>query len=124
MMMGGFGGGGKGGMMGVGMGGMGFPGGGPSGSRVGNNDAVTYHKKLGSGAFAVCYVGEYKGKKVAAKTTDCPTGFPEQEIALLRKAQGPYVVKLLGVEDRTKHGAVSSSDPIGPEPSAPRPECV
>jgi len=111
VMMGGkFGGGGKGGMgmMGGGpMGGrgpMGYPPSGSSGSRVGDNDAVTYSKKLGSGAFAVCYEGKYKGERVAAKTTDCPEGFPNWEITLLRKAQGPHVVKLLGVEDRTKHG--------------------
>ena len=75
-----------------------------SNASSGRNDAVKFDKKLGSGAFAECYVATYQGTEVAAKTTSCPTGFPEKEIALLKRAQGKGVVKLLGIEEGTQYG--------------------
>ena len=47
---------------------------------------------------------EYGGKKVAAKTTECPQGFPKNEIAILKKAQGKYTVKLVAIEEATPKG--------------------
>lgn len=50
------------------------------------------------------WAAEYEGKQVAAKVTQCPTGFPENELAILKKAQSKYTVKLIAEEDLTPKG--------------------
>jgi len=54
--------------------------------------------------FGEVWLAEYEGKEVAAKTTECPTGFPANEIGILRKAQGKYSVKLIAEETLTPKG--------------------
>lgn len=89
------------------MGGMGGPmmGGGQP-QNVGNNKAVEFEKKLGNGAFGEVYQAKYKGETVACKTTGNPTGFPKDEIALMREMQSEYVAVLIGEEHRTPKGDV------------------
>lgn len=120
-----FGGMGMGGGMGGQFGGMGGPMGGPMGAPMGapmggmggpmggmnqgpkstgNNNSVTFKKRLGNGMFGEVWLAEYEGKEVAAKTTECPTGFPANEIEILRKAQGNYSVKLIAEESLTPKG--------------------
>jgi len=76
----------------------------PQRSNRGNNDSVTFLKKLGSGSFASCYEAKYKGQLVAAKVTECPSGFRSEELNLLQRAQGEHVVRLIAVEEGTKEG--------------------
>merc|ERR1711865_82870 len=85
------------------MGGVGF-GGQPA--NVGNNKAVEFEKKLGNGAFGEVYQAKYKGQTVACKTTGNPTGFPKDEIALMREMQSEYVAVLIGEEHKTPKGDV------------------
>jgi serine/threonine protein kinase len=89
------------------MGGMGGPmmGGGQP-QNVGNNNAVEFEKKLGNGAFGEVYQAKYQGQTVACKTTGNPTGFPKNEIALMREMQSEYVAVLIGEEHRTPKGDV------------------
>lgn len=73
-------------------------------STRGSNDRVTFLSKIGSGVFGEVWKAKYEGDVVAAKTTECPTGFRDEEVAILRRAQGDYTVKLLGEEERTPKG--------------------
>jgi len=85
-----------------GFGGMGQP---PS-QRTGNNDAVQFGKKLGNGQFGEVFKATYKGRTVAAKTTGNPTGFPKNELSIMRAVQSEHVAELIGEEQKTPQGDV------------------
>jgi len=70
----------------------------------GKNDSVKFLKRLGSGVFGEVWKAEYKGQLVAAKVTECPTGFRADELGLLRRAQGEYTVRMIAEEDDTTKG--------------------
>jgi len=84
--------------MGPGMGGMGGV------HNAGNNDAVDFEKPLGEGVFGEVWRARHKGQLCAAKITKCPTGFRSEELALLKKAQGPHTVPLIALEEMTPKG--------------------
>ena len=73
---------------------------------LGHNNAVKFERKLGRGAFGKVYRAKYKGLTVACKTTRNRTGFPRNEIALLREMQSEHVAVLIGEEHRTPKGDV------------------
>jgi len=68
------------------------------------NDSVTFIQKLGSGVFGEVWKAEYRGELVAAKFTRCPTGFRDEEVSLLRRAQGDHTVRLIAEEHGTPKG--------------------
>lgn len=74
----------------------------PSGRET--NDSVRFIQKLGSGVFGEVWKAEYQGELVAAKVTQCPTGFRDEEVALLRRAQGKHAVRLIAEEHNTPKG--------------------
>lgn len=89
------------------MGGFGGPmGAQPPSQCVGTNDAVEFRTKLGSGQFGEVFKAKYKGQTVAAKTTGNPTGFPKNELAIMREVQSEHVAELLGEEKKTPKGDV------------------
>jgi len=86
---------------------MGGPRGGPEkpcGGGIGNNDKLTWIKKLGEGKFGETWEVEYGGETLAAKVTCCPTGFRPGEIEMMERAQGPFTCKYIGREDKTPKG--------------------
>lgn len=76
----------------------------PCGGGVGNNNKVQWIKKLGEGKFGETWEVEYEGNNLAAKVTCCPTGFPDGEIEMMKRAQGPFTCKFVGREDKTSKG--------------------
>lgn len=72
--------------------------------RAPTNDSVKFIKRLGSGVFGEVWEAEYRGETVAAKVTQCPTGFRTDELALLRRAQGEHTVRLIAEEEGTPKG--------------------
>lgn len=75
-------------------------------SCTGNNKEVEFGRRLGRGQFGEVFEAQYKGKTVAAKTTGNPTGFPADEIAILRQMQSEHVAVLVGEEKKTPKGDV------------------
>jgi len=71
---------------------------------MGNNNSVTFESKLGEGVFGEVWKAKFKGKPCAVKVTFCPSGFRPEELDLLKRAQGPYTIKLLSMEHRTPKG--------------------
>jgi len=71
---------------------------------TGNNDAVTYEGRIGNGVFGEVFKAKYRGQEVAAKVTQCPSGFRDEELTCLRRAQGAHAVRLLGEEKATPKG--------------------
>jgi len=72
--------------------------------RTGNNNKVQFDKCLGRGQFGEVWKATYEGKTIAAKVTECPTGFPDNELKILKKAQGKFAVQLIAEEDKTPKG--------------------
>lgn len=67
---------------------------------------VEFQKMLGSGVFGNVWSATWKCRPVAAKVTDCPTGFRPEELLMLRAAQGPHTVKLLAEVNTVKGMAI------------------
>ena len=70
------------------------------------DEAIEFIEPIGKGVFGEVWRCDYKGQPVAAKVTECPTGFRQEELTILRAAQGEHTAKLIDVIQSRKGCAI------------------